>query len=264
MFQPQRVLIGLVIGLVLTAMTTILLIGTPASTWDAMQPSTCLATGICFCENVRTGEAVRQPSNTLSSFGFVFVGMVIAAASPALARRSSRFSALYAIVFGINAVIVGIGSAYYHASLTFVGQFFDILGMFLSAVFVLVYALQRLRGWSDKQSIAVYVVLNLVLTVIQIVIPDLRRYTFAIVLAIGLVVEFVYYRQRKPTINLAWLQRGLVLFMLAYGIWFIDNARLICASESLLQGHALWHLLGAVAVLCLFLYYVSETQTASG
>ncbi len=260
MFQPQRVLIALVVGLVLAVITIVILTATPVSTWDAMQPSTCLATGICFCETVHLNDAIRQPSNTVSSYGFVFVGIVISAASPMLTRKASRFPMLHAIVFGINAVIVGVGSAYYHASLTFVGQFFDILGMFLSAVFTLVYALQRLRGWSDRQSIILYLVVNLFLAFIQIIIPDLRRYTFAIVLIIGLIVEYIYYRQRKPTINLAWLQRGLALFILAYIIWILDNAHLVCTPESLLQGHAAWHLLGAVAMMCQFLYYASETS----
>jgi hypothetical protein len=262
MFQPQRVLIALVIGVALAALTTLILLNTPVTTWETMQPSTCFVTGTCFCETVHVDDSLRQPSNTVSSYGFVLVGVVVAAAS--LTRRSSRFPMLYALAFALNAVIVGVGSAYYHASLTFVGQFFDILGMYLSAVFVLVYALERLRGWSQPQSITVYVALNVLGALVQILIPDLRRYTFAIVLIIGLIMEYVYYRQRKPTITFAWLQRGLVIFALAYGIWILDNARLVCAPESWLQGHAAWHLLGAVAVMCLFLYYESETPTASG
>ena len=41
-------------------------------------------------------------------------------------------------------------------------------------------------------------------------------------------------------------------------IWALDRERLICDPESLLQGHALWHGLGAVAATCLFRSYEEE------
>lgn len=202
-------------------------------------------------------EALRQPANTVSSFGFVLVGLLIAAASLGLAGKPVRLIPVYGIALGLMAAIVGLGSAYYHASLTFTGQFFDILGMYLMASFVLVYALQRLYTLSYRNSIALYITLNLLLTGLQILIPDLRRNTFAIVLIVGLVVEFVYLR-RHPIIVARWLYIGLGLFALAYVIWIVDNSRLVCLPDSLLQGHAIWHLLGACATGCLFLYYASE------
>lgn len=233
------------------------LANTPAATWGAMQPATCLATGGCFCEGVRVDDPLRQPANTWSSLGFVVAGIYIAAASIPL-PRPSRLIPLYRVAFGLMAVIVGVGSAYYHASLTFIGQFFDILGMFLISSFVLVYAVQRWRGWSNTRSIAVYAGFNLILTLLQIAIPDLRRYTFAVVLIIGLLMEYIYHRQRKPVIAVHWLHLGLAIFALAYGIWILDNSRVVCDPASILQGHALWHLLGAVATVCLFRYYASE------
>jgi hypothetical protein len=257
MFQSSRLIIGFAIGLVLSALVWISLEGVSASSWDAMSPSTCLATDTCFCEGVQMQESLRQPANTVSSFGFVLVGLLIMAASLGIAGRSTWFIPIYGVALGFMAVIVGIGSAFYHASLTFTGQFFDILGMYLMASFVLVYPLQRLYSLSYRNSIALYITLNLILTGLQILIPDLRRYTFAIVLIVGLVVEFVYLR-RHPIITARWLYVGLGLFTLAYGIWILDNSHALCAPDSLLQGHAIWHLLGACATGCLFLYYASE------
>ncbi len=258
MFQLRRLFIALIVGLVITVVSMAVLAVIPVAMWDVMQPSTCLAAGNCFCETVHAQDSVRQPANTVSSFGFVFVGIWMIAVSPVLLERRSRLLPMYGAALGTMAGIVGVGSAFYHASLTFIGQFFDILGMYLLASFVLVYALGRLNGWSDRRSMAVYLVLNVVLTVIQIIIPDLRRYTFGIVLVVGLVIEWLYWLRRRPTMTRRWLQTGLGIFALAYGIWILDNSRVVCAPQSLLQGHALWHLLGAVAVGCLFLYYASE------
>ncbi|MFN8373701.1 MAG: ceramidase domain-containing protein [Anaerolineae bacterium] len=263
MFLIQRLLLALVVGVGLSVISMIALGNVPAATWDTMQSATCFAAEGCFCEAVQLESAVRQPSNTVSSFGFVLAGVVIAAVSPALKVKTKRFPAIYGAAFGVMAVIVGVGSAYYHASLTFIGQFFDILGMYLLAAFVLVYALQRLVGWRNGRSMLVYISLNLILTVFQIIVPEARRYTFAVVLLIGLVVEYVYRLRHKPAIRSGWLQLGLAVFALAYGIWILDNSRLMCLPESVLQGHAAWHVLGACAVLCLFQYYTSESATKS-
>jgi hypothetical protein len=257
MTQSSRLVIGFVAGLILSALVWMSLASVSAATWDAMQPSTCLATGTCFCESVQMGESLRQPANAISSFGFVLVGLLIAAASLGLTRPSAKLLPTYGVALGLMAVIVGLGSAFYHASLTFTGQFFDILGMYLMASFVLVYALQRLYNLSSRNSILLYVVLNLLLTGLQILIPDLRRYTFAIVLIVGLIAEFIYLR-RHPIITARWLYLGLGLFALAYVIWILDNSHTLCAPDSFLQGHAIWHLLGACATGCLFLYYASE------
>jgi hypothetical protein len=43
--------------------------------------------------------------------------------------------------------------------------------------------------------------------------------------------------------------------VLAFVIWILDRERVLCAPESLLQGHAVWHILGAIAAVCLFRSY---------
>jgi hypothetical protein len=247
---------GFMFGLIITTVTLLDLIKTVPETWQRMQPSTCLTAQTCFCEALHLNEGVRQPANTVSSYGFVFIGMLIIALSLNLSTKA-RLPPLYGAVLGIMTVIVGLGSAFYHASLTFTGQFFDILGMYLVASFVLLYAFERLYQVAHRTIVVFYIVLNAFLTVIQILSPDLRRYTFAVVLVIGLLVEGAYLR-RRPVIRVRWFIVGLSTFALAYGIWILDNSRLVCSPESLLQGHAVWHIMGAVAVLCLFFYYASE------
>jgi hypothetical protein len=42
------------------------------------------------------------------------------------------------------------GSAFYHASLTFVGQFFDVMGMYFIASFIMLYNISRLKSLNGK------------------------------------------------------------------------------------------------------------------
>lgn len=202
-------------------------------------------------------EPIRQPVNTWSSFAFVIGGVIILASLKA-GGGNPDYKRLFGVLVGLASVVIGLGSAFYHASLTFIGQFFDIFGMYLLTALMLVYALTRLYGWSRSRALSVYIVLNIALTVLQIAVPDTRRYAFAVVLILGIIVESVL-RWRKPIrIEGRLFGMGLGLFTLAFVIWILDNTRILCEPESLFQGHAIWHILGAVAVVFLHRYYLSE------
>jgi hypothetical protein len=51
---------------------------------------------------------------------------------------------------------------------------------------------------------------------------------------------------------------GIIIKAVAFTIWNLDQHGLVCSPQSLIQGHAVWHLLGATSLWCTFLYYRSE------
>lgn len=255
----MRNLFSIFAACILSAVTLIWLNSLPPRVWQSWRPATCLQTG-CFCEAAHTEHPIRQMANTISSLGYVFSGMLVIAQR----KQASRFSFGHALVFGGSSIIIGVGSAFYHASLTFIGQFFDVLGMFMLATFMLVYAFERIWTLRLKTTIGLYLTINLFFGWMQFAIPDTRRYAFAIVLIIALLFEAYYRRQNAPNITANKLHLGVSLLTLAYIIWILDNTRILCAETSLLQGHALWHLLGAVSVWFLYEYYASEKQTLFG
>jgi predicted membrane channel-forming protein YqfA (hemolysin III family) len=157
--------------------------------------------------------------------------------------------------------VIGVGSAFFHASLTLIGQFFDVLGMYLLTSFMLAYAFKRLFEWSDGFTIAFYTSINLLLSWLLFEVPETRRYVFAIVLLLAIIFEMLVRKLRTLQIGVRWWNLGLLLLLIAYVIWIADNTKLLCDPKSLLQGHAIWHILGAVAVFCLFRYYSSEQST---
>ena len=241
------------IAALISLLTILVSLRLPASIWADWGPATCLRTG-CFCEATNIHSPIRQTANTISSLAFVFSGMLV------MSRRDrpSRFPLVYSVIIGISSLIIGIGSAFYHASLTFIGQFFDVFGMFLLAAFLLVYALERIWNLRLTTTIGLYLALNLFLTWLQIAIPETRRYAFAVVLILALIVEHYYRVQAHPQIEIRWLRLGIGLLTVAYIIWILDNTRTVCFEHSLLQGHAIWHILGAISVLFLHRYYQSE------
>lgn len=224
--------------------------------WGTYAPATCTATR-CFCELPRTGALLLQPANTWSSFGYVLVGGLLLAL-PYGRDRATAFSPAAARTLGVTAIVVGVGSALLHATLTLWGQFFDVLGMYLVGSFLLVCAVARWRRIPDGAAIALYAALCASLVGILIAFPEVRRWLFAVLLLMAIVVELAFARPLRPGAHLGYYLAGLSATAVAFAIWVLDQEDVVCAPRSLLQGHAGWHLLGAGSLWLTFLYYRSE------
>lgn len=241
-----------VLAFALLSSITIVVMFLFSPSWQDWQQANCMPH--CFCEAVGQNKLLRQPANTFSSFAFVFTGTFILLAN----QSEKRFPEIYKIILGVAAVLIGVGSAFYHASLTFVGQFFDVLGMYLLVVFIFAYACERLFRFKRSTTLTIYFILNFILALLLVYAPETRRYLFAFVLLGGLIIEIFARRKRQIAIETRCWNYGFALFALAFLIWAIDNKRIICDPQSIIQGHAVWHLLGAIATLLLYLYYSSE------
>lgn len=224
----------------------------------------------CFCEAIRDG-AVRQPANTWSCVAFILVGIVMLART--VADRSQEKTAsntnlliarpIYGVLYGGALILIGIGSAFYHASLSFLGQFFDVFGMYLLGTFILLYNFSRLRPISASTIAALYVGLNGVLAVLLYTVPELRRYAFGTLLIVALGLEMRVRRRGRAMADGRLLWIALAMIGAGFAIWILDVTRALCSPASVIQGHALWHLAGAAAAWFLYRYYRSEIPSAA-
>ena len=256
--------------------------------WAAWRPATCLPNA-CFCEAIGDGT-IRQPINTWSNLAFVWMGIFIAvSATPDRPLRRS-----YALLLAFACVAIGLGSCFYHASLSFVGQWFDVMSMYLLGVFMVLYASARLkvdvsfraqRGIPepDRQpdssptrffaasrlvmtrhgaTFAVwYLAINVALGVLLIAWPEARRYVFGLLIASALILEAILHRRKQTTLRARWLIAALGVYVVAQVIWTLDLNHLVCDPASILQGHAVWHVLTALSAGLLYGYYQSEDQS---
>lgn len=240
----------------LTALATYALIATLGPDWTRFLPATCLATH-CFCEVPRAGQLILQPANSWSSFGFVAIGfwIILVAGRPG---PRTPFAGFPAIWFALTAILIGVGSFLLHATLTLWGQFWDVVGMYLFSAFTLTYAFRRWRTLGDSAAILLYLALCAVLIGCLIAIPETRRWLFAVVLIAQIAVELTFARPKRPGVEVRWYLYGIALQAAAFAIWIADLSRTLCDGNSLIQGHAVWHLLNAAAVWCGYRYYRSE------
>jgi len=214
--------------------------------WTQWREASCMPDR-CFCEAVHTGF-MRQPSNTVSSGAFVVVAMLV------LFR--SRDAAAWR--FAGATLLVGVGSAFFHASLTFWGQTADVLGMYLVATFLLVESLSPRQAWTAKVQSILYVSSNVVLLALLVGVPALRRYAFAALVLAILWSEWTNRARGLVTAPVRLFAMAIGVLAFAFGVWILDITRVLCAPQSPWQGHALWHLCGAASAWLAYLYMTNS------
>ncbi len=268
--------------------------------WTAWRPATCLPDA-CFCEAIGAGP-IRQPINTWSNLAFVWVGAWVlsglrlrqaprhglrfqskADSENTLKRVSTRFAYQpsnsfdgafdgAAKLFGGACIAIGLGSWFYHASLTFVGQWLDVMSMYLLGTFMVLSATERILSGARRsrrmpitvRSFAVYyTVINVAWGVLLIVWPEARRYVFGGLIATALMLEAILHRRKQTTLQAKWLIAALGVYVVAQVIWTLDLNHLVCDPTSVLQGHAVWHGLTALSAGLVYVYYQSAGQRPS-
>jgi len=227
--------------------------------WIGWKPATCMPND-CFNEAVRFG-VVRQPVNAWSSLTFILIGIAIATqANPTVQRERSdallpNLSPTLTLLYGIAIVVIGLGSWFYHASLTFIGQAFDVQGMYLLITFALIYSASRLISITTATFVMAFCCGNLFLLLVQLSQPGIRRYLFAALVLATLLLEYRRWRSQGHLDNRRYLIAALLLLLIGFSIWLLDMAHLWTSPYSLLQGHAIWHVLSALAAGSLYLHY---------
>jgi len=88
-------------------------------------------------------------------------------------------------------------------------------------------------------------------------VPDTRRFLFAALIVVALALEFALRRTRG---EMKYLWNALGLMALAYVIWLLDQLKIVCLPTSLIQGHALWHLLTAFATYQIVMHFFGGTK----
>jgi hypothetical protein len=200
-------------------------------------------------------QLVRQPANAVS--GAAFIGVAVLVLLTPAAPLTPTFRALYAAA----AAIIGAATIFYHASLTFAGQTADVLGMYLIVTLVLVDQLARRQAWRAHQVAITYLLGNCALLGGLILLPQARRYVFAALVLLVVILELAGRAKRPAQVQDKLFVAAVALLLGGFVAWVLDIMRITCSPESWLQGHALWHVAGALAAWLLY-RYLQTARTA--
>ncbi len=232
--------------------------------WTNYRPADCMPYH-CFCEAIGSG-LIRQPINAYTNIAYVLVGIIILVYLSRTKRHFKQRSPIsdlprkLFILFGIACIAVGIGSFIYHASFIFLGEELDDDSMYLIGSFMLFFELAHHRKITTRQFILYYIVLNLLLEALIFFLPVVRGGVFALLVIASIILVERSIRKQIVISQRRQFYTAIGLFGVAYFIWILDKTHLLCYPHSLYQGHAVWHLVSAVAALMYFVYMDKEYQ----
>lgn len=209
----------------------------------SVRPSVlALATG--DCEVVVDGW-LGQPANTLSSLAFVVAGLWLV--SRIHHGQGWRWGTL-----GLAAVAAGLGSVAYHGPMPAVGQLLHDVGLVSMPLTVgAIEVGMRRRGVRSMLAVLVpgLAITSAVLSSTPAATPYL---TIGAAIWAGMGVLLAWLRGGRPIRALRW--RPLLLTAVTGGVGALlrflgRTGGALCEPASLLQPHAAWHTLAAVAVV---------------
>ena len=233
--------------------------------WEGMVVSQSALT-VEYCEFNHPERLFHQPVNTYSNLIYFFYGIVVFQLGwkdwKAFANREAntvRKFPYLSLLLAANFIYLSLGSAFFHSSLTWMGQRMDMnatYGLTLSLICI---------GWVQvfvKKELSPRMQLGLVGVVLLLIaafLPLALRISsslllpslFLILLVLGTINFFQYPSQRIPVLGIL----GFVLLAIAIKIRALDVAKVNCDPMSIWQGHALWHLLTATSSLCMYFYF---------
>jgi hypothetical protein len=221
-----------------------------------------------YCEAARRG-LVKQPSNTYSNLVYMFFGLLFAwnlykgkyvQNSNSLTRTVSM-----PLFFCSMVVLMGPASMAMHASESHLGQYFDLLAMYMICSLMFSNATNRLFKLNNFKFFSIFVIVLAICHYFhfwQFIIPvigDSASVAFGFFVSTAMFMELYNKLKNSPTISFKFAVFCSLTFLLAAFIRTIGkDEHPWCNPDSLIQAHAIWHILTGVAVYFLFRYYVSE------
>ncbi len=227
------------------------------------EPSGCIAAGDCYCEAF-TGGLIAQPVNTLSNVAFFAAGLWVLGFSRRRRPENPLAVPALTLLYAGIALSLGIGSMLFHGAMTEWGGWADLVALHMFITFFLLYELMTLWRRDVAWFLRTFAWLNVGLAVLLWPINNgSGKYVFGALLVATLGVNRLVARRIAPR-DERWFWAGIGTYATGNVVWALSrDDGLLCRPDSLLQGHALWHLTAAAAVAFLFRYLWSEERVAA-
>lgn len=239
----------------------------------------------CFCEEFKKSDVlkgasgVRQPVNTWFNLYAIATSFVVAlfvyldrekfasggTAAPNLIRSDTYVPDLY--IFAV--LFLGLGSMWFHASLTAWGGILDGVSMYVYAAFLCFYSIRRL--WDSPLFFWIGYAATIVLfTVLHAFQDDLLPsfVLIGILVVAYLVFEvIIWITSGKVMLGetktvLLWLSAVVAILAATFFWWASHTDQFMCDPKSWFQPHGLlWHPLAGVMAVLLYFYWREADDT---
>jgi len=236
-------------------------------------------------ELVYWDEIIRTKSNTWSNFFYIFVGYFsilcsifdyynhrqVLPQSPLLINYVTGNPPL-SFLFGVACIHLGFASGLYHACLCYFGRQLDVASMYSPLMVLIAISLGR---WSPhlvissgfaKIAMPKWPIFSVIIVVSAYLFYEFKWYMDSsiilptlIIITYGLAIaDRIYFPHRS--MNLKWMILSFIALIVGFTCRILDVNRMFFwfQSDSLVQGHAVWHLLTSASLYWMYLHHRSE------
>jgi hypothetical protein len=170
----------------------------------------------------------------------------------------AKRAGLVGITIAAAQIMIGLGSFFFHGTGTFAGEIVDQIGMFMLSALILCCSLAQARVWSPQHTVSRYLAIVVASTAAIFVVRPLGIPIFAVQLVVGLGWQIALWSKTEGEARRDHVVffRALGVFLCSFAIWITDITGLVCNPHNhLVTGHAIWHVLNAVCVWRLAVFY---------
>lgn len=226
----------------------------------------------CFCEafdaaSVKIGApGVRQPVNTWFNLYAIVTSLIVtlfvtfdrktfSSGAPNLMRSRTGVPDLY--IFAV--LFLGLGSMWFHASLTEWAGIFDGVSMYVYAAFLSFYSIRRF--WNSPVFFWVgYAATIGLFAFLHLILPPFINILILVVAYLAVEV-YIWVRtgkvmQGRPLTIVLWLLSVTAILAATFFWWASQSGNFMCNPDSSFQPHGmLWHPLAGVMAVLLYFYW---------
>jgi hypothetical protein len=233
--------------------------------WQGMEVSKSALT-VEYCEFNDTSKLFHQSMNTYSNLVYFFFGVFICLIAKQDSdneglnpkNRLANFPEL-SFLIGTSFIYLSFGSAFFHASLTWIGQLVDMNGTYSLSISILLIALYCVfhkieLSKTAKRGLLTFVLI-LIISFYQIALLVSSSILLPIfILSVWILITINYFqfpKQRSLTLALV----SIISIVIALKIRTMDVQKVNCDPYSLYQGHSLWHFLAGLSSFCSYAFF---------
>lgn len=232
-----------------------------------------------YGERIYPDSVFRTQMNTWSNFVYILFGFYALALGIydwkrkwPLRRGYLTFAPMQTLLFGLTIIYLGLGSGFFHASLTHYGQQWDVGAMYATLIALVSFAfgswLPKMRIPKTNQMLSTWPLLSLGIILGSVYFTYYKwEYSFTEISGYlsGILFLFAGLSAITPGkyLQFRWFFGGVVALVLGSRIRDLDIADQFTGPDSVFQGHAIWHVLTCVMYVCLFFYFRSEEREMS-